>query len=467
MRKAQLSVFVIFGLLIMLAILIFLSNPPKIQSSVIEFSTELGRLGPYFRECCKLSMLDANSRYGLHSSTKDDYEPYLIAKVDDCMSPFLQDIAVRGMDVERVDTPSALLEINDLNAIVTIKYPVKVSTKSDSYIFPDYVQKFERVTIIDEKNINNAVSADTNFILSAPDGIRIYGPYDEEFANLYIKVSDKREIGCDELLGNLVYGVYPLGYYSDEPITIKLDIDKIAPWLTDRDKLRIAWQDPDSKKCTFLENSKYKDGMLQADTKYITFFGIGKPSVSTSGYPYQSTGEGTSGSFNTPAGDFEPVQGTAQVIYDGIKAEMGGTYSLFKNNECVPPGAYCFTGWSARCPNGEAAIYCNDAIYSIDEGALNTLFRHEITHNLQQNNKCAFDTAKSEWGAEYYSGSNYYNFAITSPTITRSGMSAAEVGTELEKAGCIKSELLDAAFCKGGNIGSYTQKCDVEITGYS
>ncbi len=147
----------------------------------------------------------------------------------------------------------------------------------------------------------------------------------------------------------------------------------------------------------------------------------------------------------------ETYHGTYMEIYEKIKNDMGSSMELYPvspSGECQPPSPIAYWCWrvSGSCGNG---IYCKEeALTGASIAQLNTLFRHELTHSLQGSCGGTITNGlgvRSEWGAEYYSGSTYYRFKVKGQWLT-----AQQLGEAMKNSGCSESMLMNAAFCKGG-----------------
>lgn len=483
MRRSQVTIYIIIGLVLILVLFIII--PKKIsRDNDIDASLDVKEFESYFSECSRIIVLDANTRIGIHETIKEEYQDYVSLKIRECSFEYLEKLKEKGMSIKDAEA-IVTLDINEVNAIVKIDYPVSIRYRSFDYTFQEYTQTFEKITRFKpEEVLENAVfSEDKNLIIEPGSVLELKDIKGKPAKEIYIKVSDKRDVNGDELEGNLVYGIYPIGYFSEDPIRIKLYVDNIYHDSLSIEKIRLAWQNPFSGKWYYFSDTSVEDGYIAADVHYSTNYGLIKEIPLPSGVPMLSTEDvhqglneaipSGSSEFSTSGGlvgstapeiGYEMVNGDVEKIFYQIKSEMGGTYDLAIVPDCVPKGAYCWVGASNMC--SPAAVYCTGVVNSISNEEKNKLFRHEIAHNIQQNNNgCPYSaTALKEWGPEYYSGSTYYGFVMEKGKML--AQDAADL--MLTRPGCTEQMVKDAAFCVPGAYEQLVKYClkPGELSGY-
>ncbi|MEM5801183.1 MAG: hypothetical protein QW350_02230 [Candidatus Aenigmatarchaeota archaeon] len=132
--------------------------------------------------------------------------------------------------------------------------------------------------------------------------------------------------------------------------------------------------------------------------------------------------------------------GSFQEIFDQIKSELGLNVNLYDDCVGIPDWAWC---WVTSGCNG-FGVYCKfNVLQSLSEDKLNKLFRHELAHVIQSQFSC-YSAAQSEWGADFYAGSNYYNLKLSDSSC----MKATEIAALLLQKGCSEEDIKDGAFCK-------------------
>jgi predicted small metal-binding protein len=393
------------------------------------------------------------------------------------MEPVITKLKEKGYLITKKNSSSAKLEINDVNLLVTLYYPSEISYNGQRFYFEPYTEKFEKIAYYmpEDTKEKTLTSTDGNFEVIPQNDLSLSNIFGEPADTVSIIVADKNELNGNDLYGNLVYGIRPIGYISETPINIRFDLEESAPEAINSEDTKIEWYEPTSQTWNALENTKQKDSIISIDTRYATYYGIGKsksapkkiPSISLKNNFVKNTPEliytndqsfnsvpssVSSGSFTVPKKTYSDVSGNIEQIYNKIKDDMEATYPLILNPDCSVPfnGAFCYTGNVNEC--GSIGIHCNSQTYAQDDEFLNTLFRHELTHNLQQNNDgCAAGDPIREWGAEYYSASTYYKFIVNGKAI-----GSQDYADILKEKGCSDEDIMDLAFCKKG---SYELEC--------
>lgn len=468
MKKAQQTIYVIIGLIIIIILIFFYisishSKKTQIKDQSVDlqtFSFEKKQFQSYFNQCSNQAIILANINLGMHQSIKDEYESYVINEVDKCMAELFSKIIDKGFNISKEEA-SVNLEINDVNLIVTINYPVVISYKDMMFFFKDYIITFERVNIIklDEIKDGNIFSTDNKLKLEIAENIEITDINNEIVDEILIKVADKKEFGDNKLEGNLVYGILPINRFANDQIGISIDVSNLDDVLVE--DLRIAWFEPNSGQWGFLP-TEYENGHLKSKTTYTSYFGVIQKQENPQNIPLLNTGSTLPEDLNSLLGgiDSPPIDyslyldGELNDIFNKIKAEMGGTYPLNPNSDCAPlNGAYCYVGYVETC--GMTAVHCNvQTINGEEKEFINKLFRHEITHNLQQiNGGYPGHRIKNEWGAEYYAKTTYYRFLVNGEWI-----GASELAQKMIDKGCTEEELQDAMVSKSGSYEVLQQK---------
>jgi hypothetical protein len=447
MARAQITLFVIIGLVFVI-IAAFLLNLRSFQTEPSRIDYARQQITEYLANCATQAIIKANVAYGIRESTADEYEEFIASQTQSCTSSLMP--LMKNFKVLEKGYPHAFLEINIDNLIVDIFYPIEVSDSRASFLFEKYVKEFQR-------RAEKCLDQDAAVILSPDMRFRLSIPFQTVLTNLTqeidcisIRIEDKED---NEVLGNLVYGFYPEGIYSSKPVEIQLRYDDmVLPHGITPDDLRIAWKVPGHNEWGFLP-TEASNGFLKATTDYLTDFSI----VSIAEFPDPDEAPKNDDIPLAPLPDIpdvppvssQPYSGNAYEIYNQIKTEMGGTYSLILNPQCTAPpfittNSICRTGYSKQC--GITGVHC---IASKLPSNPNVLFRHEIVHNIQQlNNDCnrfADRWARTEWGAEYISGSNYNTFRLSGQPV-----SAAHLTSIMLAKGCSEAELRAAAFCIPG-----------------
>jgi hypothetical protein len=478
MGKASVTVYVIAGLLVIIVLGLYLQGSFEKDTTVNP--QELSSFQKYFDDCALYAIIQSNVLYGFVEGHAE-YQGSVNEKVNSCMQPYLESLEKRAYTVKK-GTPSSSFDVFDKTIVVTIMYPVVITKENFKFSFDTFTKTFEREKEIDldQEMKQSVASTDGLARIDFSDKTGLYDIYGKKATDIMIvKVSDKREKEGGELKGNLIYCLLPFEYMPDKPTKICLYASDLLPSDTDHAKLKISWLDPRSKDWGFLK-TEIKNGCLQATINYTTCFGLiekdGEFGELAPGASTEET-EFFNSLISAPPPDYQIYPGYYDDVFNKIREEMGGPYDLDLNPVCVPPGtnAYCYVGSYGGC---NTKIHClPDKIISMtDDQEKNMLFRHEITHSIQQvndaqNHECGpRPLAKREWGAEYYSGSNYYSF-----TLKETGNTAYTARQLVEylksRPGCTATDedFQKAAFCESGSyenlnaLGCMTGKGNTDI----
>ncbi len=456
MKRSQATIFIIIGLLIIIiSIFFFINRDFQKQNLNIEILNEQS-FQKYFDECAHDSIIQSNIINGFISNN-EYYQQTFLKKLDQCMGPFLLYLDNdKGYDIIKISENNADIQVNEINLIVNISYPIEIKKRTSIFRFENFIETFDRSINYKLSDIGKKLvySTDRLVNLNIEENTQLTDLYGDPAEDIVIvKLSDKREKNGEELYSNLIYCILPIQHVFTKDVELKLDVESLIPGILDYEDLRVAWWDPRADEWGFLP-SKYEMGYITAEIEYTTCFGLiinNGPEFGNFEQGLDDEAEGFSESLiNVPPPEYQMHSGKYDEIFYKIRQEMGGTYTLNDVSKCVlgPSSTYCYVGTPAGCGT---KIHCKrEKLASLDEHSLNMLFRHEITHNLQQvNGGCISQRIYSEWGAEYYSGSNYYSFLLNGEWHT-----AAQLGEKLKQEGCSEEELNSMAFCEPGSIES-------------
>ncbi len=449
--------FVIVGLVVIILLTLLLRTSQKKEG--INNDNSLSNFQEYFDACALDAIIKSNVLYGFIEN-KMQYESSMSSLTDSCMQPYLESQKEKGFNIKKEKTTSSALEVNENTINVKIIFPVDITRGDTRFSFSDYTKTFERLKKVDLKDVKNkpVVSSDGVIKLEFEDNGELssmYGDGVQDF--MIVRLEDKVERNGGLLAGNLIYGLLPVQYISSSPINICFYLDKLLPGSDIKiEDLRVMFWNPNSNRWGLLE-SQYKDGCLGAKVNYTTFYGVIKvysPVVlgEVSFNPWDNLPGST---INAPPPDFEIYRGSSNEIFEKVRADMGGPWPLIDDPQCaqnvITSGAFCIAS-AGDCGTG---IYCLPNINSMDDAKQNLLFRHEITHSIQIMNDiegdiCASGSPRREWGAEFYSDTQCYDFIIDGKGKYSARQLAEEMKTKNPE--CTEDLLMDAAFC---NPGSY------------
>ena len=487
MKKAQSTLYIILAILLIIMLAFLLIKWKKEDIKLIEqkekdskqFLNEIDTFQNYFDECATLTIKEANVKFGIYLTSQKEYESFVSYKIKLCMSDLLILLKDRGYKIVEEET-STNVEINDKNLLITIIYPIQLSKEDQKFTFEDYSIKFEKHNIIKLNKVGDQgliSSSDRNLNIELQD-IEFVDYMGNEINEINLLVVDSRYFEKEDLENYLTYGILPLNVYASDPFELRFDLKSMGFDEAEYNNLAIAWWVIGTNQWGTLE-SRIEEGVLVASTRYTTFFGIAKKQE-INGFsniePPINNGMQSDLLLNSNAlipkinydissfsKNTNVYSGEANKIFNTIKQEIYEEYSipekgyvLTTNQDCVnnfiSSGALCATGSSTGC--GILGVHCKSSVLSLSEEDINTLFRHEITHSIQQIKEgCPVgDVARSEWGAEYMSDSEYYQFVLDGE-----GVKAAQISSVMLES-CSESELVQVAICEP-NANDLWQKC--------
>ena len=462
MKKAQISVWIILGLLLVILVALFFSLQKFERQNVLPFNFDTKNFQKFFDDCSRYAIIESNIESGFFANHYL-YEQTLIAKIDECMDPFMLILEDKGYEIIK-KSPSAVIEVNNNTLVITVNYPQKIMYEENEFEFEDYTQTLSRIVYLELENIdeNPMISSDNLFQIDLDEDTKIIDIYGEDVDAIFLKIGDKDEFLDAAVSSNLVYGILPIASILNEPMTICFD-PKLVPDIDNIEDLRIAWFNPFSEEWGFIE-TEHDENCVSAEIIYTTYYGLVNKRDPPEGVPihdpnaenpaYTTSGIGNS---RPPNPNYEIYGGPYAEAFDDINAEMGGPYDLNLNPNCVLGGSqvFCFVGYVE--PGCHAtAVHCNAAkLAGMDPVEREVLFRHEITHSIQQKNGgCpAGDRRYSEFGSDYYAKSNYYSFVANGVSY-----SADELANKMMEKGCTEDDIMDLAFCTGGAINSMRRR---------
>lgn len=455
-KRAYVFLFFIIGLVFLFTFL-FLSmkNNPKHDLEKSDFNIQ-----SYLDYCSYLAIIKSNIKIGLSEEKKEEYKINIFADLDKCMNYIFKELEKKGYYIKKGTTGIDVI-INEKEIFLNINYSTKISKNNLNLEFNKYKKKLNKELIISlndlDKN-NEFYSSDKLFKISLDKNLEVYDFQGNKIEKIIIKLEDKSKLKGNELVSNIVYGILPMNLFSSKNIKICFDNELFEN--KDLEKLKIAWYFDKDEKWGFLEPF-LEENYLCTNVSYTTFYGLKYKEDQPENIPSSENNLEDEDFFNLdsnfiPKIKFELYNDNSYIdIFNKINKEMNGPYKLNLNPNCVlgPSSVYCFVGYVNNC--GLTAVHCRgDKLNSMPKDKLNILLRHEITHSLQQKNQgCVLNRIASEFGAEYYSGSNYYTIIVNGKKYN-----AQELGEEMKKLGCSEEEILNTAFCVKGAIENLKNK---------
>ncbi|AJF61630.1 TPA: hypothetical protein HA239_03935 [Candidatus Woesearchaeota archaeon] len=448
-RKSQVAVFVIVGLLIVVFVSILISvkniSLGRESADAKLFSANRDRLQRFLDECTENAAVRSNVAYGMNKQSRQEYESYFENELHTCMQNLVSTFEEQAL-VIGLGAPSAETQINEDNIVFSINYPISLSNKELSYEIADYTYIFDKTHTVAIEKEKPMLSSDELVNIYADEDTKLADIKNSRASEITIKVFDKRELPENaNLLGNLGYGISPGNYFANDTIELSFFAEELG--FESTEGLYIAWWSHHGQEWGLLPTT-IDNGIMKARTRYLTYYGVMRwiqaPEIEEEEEAPQSA---ITVPPDPPHNDIIVYGGDVLSIFNSIRQDMGGTYGLSLNPKCVEPpfistNAICRTGYSPQC--GLTAVHCK--VNRLGSTDINILFRHEIVHNLQQLNGGCGNSVRTEWGAEYISGSTYYTFKLNNQPVT-----AQQIAGLMEERNCTGQELRDAALCRPGS----------------
>ncbi|MBT3721580.1 hypothetical protein HN789_06330 [archaeon] len=176
MRKAQVSLYVIIGILVVIILGSFFIIRQTTQDSILSDSEYVFEMGPkqsslqsLIYECVKQNIIDAELKYGL----RRDYSPYYIEEhirqnLQPCIDSFAKERSYKAkygvLNIEVVIEQEALVAV--------IEYPMEFKKKDTLLRFEGQTYRLPRTVMetLDPSKTTRVVSADGSMILEVPPG---------------------------------------------------------------------------------------------------------------------------------------------------------------------------------------------------------------------------------------------------------------------------------------------------------
>ncbi|MBD3203132.1 hypothetical protein GF327_02480 [Candidatus Woesearchaeota archaeon] len=298
MKKSQISLFIIIGLIIILSISVFIYMNSNSKKAVIEnkiddsigLSTKKQRLERTINICVEQKVDKAIETYGI-SNTEKDIEIYINKELDSCVNwKLFEDI---GTNTIRGGGPNAKITIFDESLIANIDYPITINVQDAEAELSEFNYNLHLSETSDVVQDENGItkkeirlrSSDENILLIIPEDTKIQDKdhiifVDEIFEtpdgfkeivkvpktilvepvmvdNIKLKL-ENRDSSFNEVLGEIVYDLSPDGIYFDKAIEIRISYADMNIGSYDETKLRIGYYNE--------EKNKWEDITKSVDT---------------------------------------------------------------------------------------------------------------------------------------------------------------------------------------------------------
>ena len=154
MKKAQITIFMIIGIIIASVILIFYMTKDSSKEEILlsdmdaalSFTSVRGSLQNYVSECVKLTTLNAIDNYGLIDS-ENSIDWYIEHNLKGCTQGFPEFIKL-GFSVKEGGV-EAEVDITDSSVVVEVNYPVSVTREGKKAEIEDFFYLIDRTVEVD------------------------------------------------------------------------------------------------------------------------------------------------------------------------------------------------------------------------------------------------------------------------------------------------------------------------------
>jgi hypothetical protein len=234
MKRSQVTIFVIIGLVVLLVIGAFItikvqSERLKIDSTTkIDFANARASAKFYVDDCLEKITAEALNYYGLNSEAA--ISNYIDAYMPGCVDEF-RPFSERGYTVE-FSPPSSSVEINEDAVLVALRYPVELSGKDDGVSLDEFQYRLRRNVFL---NIQGGILPPGIVFSSADNDVTMYAAQNTKatkdgnpinFIGLNMLEKNFGGLSNDAVIGKVVYSGQPSGARFDPPLTVTIRMDK-------------------------------------------------------------------------------------------------------------------------------------------------------------------------------------------------------------------------------------------------
>jgi hypothetical protein len=252
-KKANTTLYVIIGLVIVIVSGFFFMNANKEQQELLEsndvgLTGEISSIKDYINTCLKQSTMESVDEHGLYAVSYD-LKRSIEIKMLECVDSF-SNYKKMGYEITQSE-PVAEVEVNENTVIVTLEFNVDI--KKDSFRFNEDEFSYTYTLVESLKVDDGVVLSGTNIITSdnkaefvLAENTKIYdGETGEAIDRVTLTVVDNNFKGLNNgaVATDVVYQGLPEGAKFDPPmqVSVKLsekDIEGLNPYT-----LKLAWYD--------------------------------------------------------------------------------------------------------------------------------------------------------------------------------------------------------------------------------
>ena len=287
-KKAQVSLYIILGLIIVLLVALFylsFSNQDNLEEEFRKVSTLSEMridMHAYIKTCIRDAVKDGMSRAGIRQDTIEEYEQIVEDEVVKCTDSLFEILKTQGKDIS-TGVINSQIQLNDETVIIEVDYPITISTNSQKAKFQFFEETFDKTII--HKIPGGIVLEETKIIsnnrkaqIKIPEGVKITDREGNQIGQVGLKVEDLHFDGLENnvVIGNIVYEGLPDGAFFSEPVEISIEFDeKDIPEGFTKENLRVSWWDEDFGIWWALPTQIVKNRMIAQTTHFTMFSGAG------------------------------------------------------------------------------------------------------------------------------------------------------------------------------------------------
>lgn len=247
MRKAQITLYVIVGLVVIISFLLIISNKNNFDSTSIKNSELLFESAEsLFDECVKQSMIEGEKKYGLNQIISPKYiEAHMMKEIPTCIDDF-NILREKGYDINYGEL---IIEVKIMDELLQaqVNYPIEFKKDENVKKLSSKTYNLPRSIIenLNEKTDTQIVSSDGSFIMEIPKNteVTLNG---EEITQVGIKLLDSHfnDLSNSVLAGALAFEGIPKGAIFSNPIKITYFYDDESfPVSVNENDLSIGYYD--------------------------------------------------------------------------------------------------------------------------------------------------------------------------------------------------------------------------------
>lgn len=353
MKKSQISIFFIIGILI-IVILGFLlfgiseqgrSFLNKEKDDVITQPIVRADVGSFISSCIEYSVSDSISKTGIREETLETYKTEVSLGTKNCANIILSDLKKQNYKIKEGDV--------DVNAVIhpetisiEVNYPISIKYNGQSMEFDNFYYSFDRtnsINILNGKTDSEVLLKSSNgkAELRIPKDVEVFDEEGNPISKISIKVEDLHFDNLENkyVVGQVVYDNLPEGTHFSEPVEFSIEFDKEdIPDGYSKENIRISYWD-EKDETWYAYPSIIKGNLIISNITHFSKWGI------TYLEPFLLRNYVFKQRFSPSGGSNE--EGSGVWLIGGLDGKYTGTAALQKsynknsyNQQTLTPGFY-------------------------------------------------------------------------------------------------------------------------------